>query len=264
MKKIISLILVLVLCLSLCACGGSDTAQTSETPDETTTPSETTETLLTKDEMLAVAVELGDYEADFVENKLRAEETYLGNTYVVTGTVTGIESEYIELQSLVGTGFGKISLELPKEDLMALTTGQRIKVVGKFESFVEEETDVGFGYTETAYNSVMTNGYVVSDRFEMSGLLRMYYVSFRDINGKVSDQYGDESAWAIGLDITDDNVLAVNYSLESEIPVEHVPGQDITSVQFGGQEIKNETRITVSAKIIDNDLVDAELVSIDE
>lgn len=264
MKKIISLILVLVLCLSLCACGGSETAQTSETPDETTTPSETTETLLTKDEMLADAVEIDDYEAEFADNKLRAEEKYVGNIYLVTGVVTGIESEYIEIDCLISTGFGTISVPLPKEDLMMLTTGQRVKIVGQFDSFTEEEVDLGYGYTDTTYNGVMTNGYLVSDTFEMSGLLRMYYVSFRDINGNVSDQFGDESAWSIGLDITDDNVLAVNYSLKNEIPVEHVLGQNVTSVQFGGQEIENLTKITVSAKIIDNDLVDAELVSIDE
>ncbi len=261
MKKVISL--ALVLCLFLCACsGGSDTAQTPETPSETTTANNST--LLTKEEMLADAVEIDDYEAEFADNKLRAEEKYVGNIYLVTGSITSIESEYIEIDSLISTGFGTISVALPREDLMTLTTGQRIEIVGQFESFVEEEIDVGYGYTEKTYNGVMTNGYVVSDTFEISGLLRMYYVSFRDINGRVSDQYGDESAWSIGLDTTDDNVLAVTYSLKDEIPVEHVPGQNITSVQFGGQEIENLTKITVSAKIIDNDLVDAELVSIDE
>lgn len=264
MKKTISLILALIMCLPLCACGGgNDTPATAEAPTETTAPEEV---LMTKDEMLANAVEIDNYEAEFASNKLRAEEKYIGNNYLVTGNIIGIESDHIEIQSIVdnSVGFGSISVALPKEDIMELTTGQRVQVVGRFESFNEEEIDMGYGYSEIVYNGVMTNGYLISDRFEVSGILRMYYVSFRDINGKTHNQYGDESAWNIGLDVTADNVIAVNFSLENEIPVNHVEGQNITSVQFGGQEIGNDTKITVSAKIIGSDLVDAELVSVSE
>ena len=262
MKKTISLLLALVLCLSLCACGGGN-SNTPDTPEttETTAP---LEVLMTKDEMLASAVEIDNYEAEFASNKLRAEEKYIGNNYLVVGNIVGIESTHIEIQSIVdnSVSLGIISVSLPEEDLMKLTTGQRVQIVGNFESFSEEEKDWGYGFTETIYNGVMTNGYVVADTFEFSGLLRMYYVDYRDIDGRVHHQYGDPSAWNIGLDTTDDNLLSVNLSMVNEIPVDHIEGQDITSVQFGGQEIANKTKITVSAKLINGELVDAELISV--
>ena len=54
MKKTISLLLALVMCLSLCACGGSN----SDTPDtpETTETTAPEEVKMSKDEMLDVAI----------------------------------------------------------------------------------------------------------------------------------------------------------------------------------------------------------------
>lgn len=264
MKKLIALLLALVLCLSLCACGGgnSDTPNTPGTNDIVTPQ----EVRMTKEEMLANAVEIDDYEEEFESNKLRAEEKYIGNNYLVVGNIVSIESTHIEIKSIVNNteSLGIISVSLPEEDIMKLTTGQRVQVLGHFEAFTEEEMVVGTTIPQTyyIYNGVMTNGYVITDIFEFSGLLRMSYLSYRDINGKVHQRYGDPSAWQIGLDTTDDNVLAVDLSMENEIPVDHILGQNITSVQFGGQEIANGTKITVSAKLIDNKLVDVELLSV--
>lgn len=264
MKKLIALFVTLVLCLSLCACGegNSDTTNTPETT-ETTAPEEVK---MSKDEMLANAVEIDDYEEEFKSNKLRAEEKYIGNNYLVVGDIVSIESTHIEIKSIVNNteSDGIISVSLPEEDIIKLTTGQRVQVLGHFEAFTEEELVFGSIIPQTyyIYNGVMTNGYVIADTFEFTGLLRMSYLSYRDINGKVHQRYGDPSAWQIGLDTTDDNVLAVDLSMGNEIPVDHILGQNITSVQFGGQEIANGTKITVSAKLIDNNLMDVELLSV--
>lgn len=265
MKKVLSLILALAMCLSLCACGGKDAPEATEAAEATTEVTEPEVILLSKDEIMATAVEIDNYEAEFIGNKLRAEEKYIGNNYIVTGNVAAIDSDHIEIQPIVDNVicFGHLSVELPKEEIMELTTGQKVQIAAQFSSFTEEEMDMGYGFTETVYNGIMTNGYIISDKFEVSGLLRMYYIDYRDIDGRVHHQYGDESKWSIGLDVTDDNVLAVNFSLKGEIPVDHVAGENITSVQFGGQEIANETNITVYARIIGGDLVDAELVSIE-
>lgn len=146
---------------------------------------------------------------------------------------------------------------------MNLTTGQRIQIVGKFDSYTEEEVDFGYGFKETTFNPLMTNGYLVKDVFELSGIFRMYYMNLLDINGKNHTQWGDESAWTIGLDLSDNNVISVEYSMKDEIPVAHVPGQNITSIEFCGFEIHDQNRVTVSAKIIGTKLVESQIISVD-
>lgn len=264
MKRTISLLLALVLTLSLCACGGSN--ETSA-PEEVQAPETMEETapevvLLTKDEILADAVEIGDYAAEFISNKLRAEETFIGKNFLVTGTVAEIQREYIVLTPFNNSGVGTMTVEMPTEEIMNLTTGQRIQIVGKFDSYAEEEVDFGYGFTETAFNPLMTNGYLVKDVFEIRGIFRMYYMSLRDINGKTHMQWGEESAWSIGLDLSDDNVISVEFSMKDQIPVEHVPGQDITSIEFCGFEIHDQDWVTVSAKVIGTNLKEAEVIAV--
>ena len=256
MKKTVSLLLALVLCLSLCACGGgnSDTPDTPETT-ETTTPEETK---MSKEEMLQVAVEIDDYRTEMMDNIARAEAKYVGNVYYITGHVGDISNDHLNV--------GDFTVYLPTEDIMNVSTGQRITVVGKIDSIAYEEISDGWGGYILQCSGVMSNAYFVTDIIEVTGTLTFYYMMLRDINGRNQNRDGNPEAWVIGLDMSDDNVTEVNYHMEESIPVTHVAGQNITAVQFGGQELANKTRITVSGKVFfengDYVIKEAELVSV--
>lgn len=77
MKRVLSFVLALMMCLSLCACGGGSTKT------------------LSKDEMLANATTAFAHEItlDIAGNKARAEG-YIGKTYCITGHICKIEDDY--------------------------------------------------------------------------------------------------------------------------------------------------------------------------
>lgn len=135
MKKILTLFLAAALALSLVACGGGNTTPDTQgtqgtQQDDTSAPPE--DTSMTKEEMLEVAEELtyGDYNAAISENKLRAEETYKGNIYRISATVSKIEAEYCIL--LLGNY--EIKAHLQKDDLINLNMNERINIVGSIDS----------------------------------------------------------------------------------------------------------------------------------
>lgn len=228
MKKIIALFLAVVMCLSFVACG-------------TKTP--------TKEEMLQKAVEIDDYRTEMIENLARAEEKYVGNIYYITGLVSDIGKNRLNV--------GDFTVYLPTEDIMKVSTGQKITVVGKIDSIA---------YDQQQCSGVMSDAYFVTDISEVTGILTFYYMKMMDIDGRNHNRDGNPAAWVIGLDMSDDNVIEVNYDMKESILVNHVEGQNITAVQFGGQELANKTRITVSGKVFYENggyvIKEAELVSV--
>ena len=134
---------------------------------------------------------------------------------------------------------------------MNLDRGQQITVVGRIDSVDTEEvqeTSMGNSWKHTRYNGVLTNSYLVSDRYELSGTLVFYYKFVVDTinNNRRVYHTGEEDYWTFGLDLTDDNVIAVACDFSKAIPVEHVKGQDIETVTISGKELKNGDKITVS------------------
>jgi len=113
MKKAISLILALVMCLSLCACGG---------------PS--------REEMLATAqeVSVNDLSNAFYDNKARAEANYIGKPLKITGKVHSIEADHFIFRS-TGGQYG-VNVYLSKEELMGINKGDTITVIGIFKNYV--------------------------------------------------------------------------------------------------------------------------------
>ncbi len=256
MKKLVAMLLVLMMCLSLCACS------TKKEPVSVSEPT-TVEALepmpveLSKEEMLVCAVDIGDYAAEMTENKLRAEEKYINNVFYVTGIVSNIQSDSVDV--------GDFTVSLPTEEIMELSSGQKITIVGKIDSLTMEESQVmadGWSFDETTIHGVMTNAYFVNDIYELSGTLIFYYMKLMDINGVNHNRDGQEEAWSFGLDMVDDNVIAVAYSMKEDIPVNHVEGVAIDTVTISGTELHYEDKITVSARIINNNLYDVELISV--
>ena len=140
-----------------------------------------------------------------------------------------------------------------------------LPLLDSIDSIAYDEVSDGWGGFILQCSGVMSNAYFVTDITEVTGTLTFYYMMLRDINGRNQNRDGNPEAWVIGLDMSDDNVTEINYHMEESIPVNHVAGQNITTVQFGGQELANKTKTTVSGKVFyENDdyvIKDAELVS---
>ncbi len=222
MKKIIALILAIIMCLSLTACGSK----------------------MSKEEMLEVAVEIGNYRKELNENQLRAQEKYVGNIYLITGYVSDLTPESIKID-----GF---TITLSEEDIIKLENKQKVTIVGKVDSLeiVENEEMLGgSNYNIPEPHGIMSNAYVVEDKFDVSGMLLFRYVPSILSNGKTHGNFGEEEHWEVGIDTIDNNSYIVDYDMTDEIPVKHVIGKDIDTVTISGKEFNNEARITVSAKV---------------
>lgn len=191
MKKAISLILALVMCLSLCACGGGE-SNTPNTPETTEAPTETTvpeETVMTKDEMLASAVHLEMYEINnaSVENIAKAKMDYCNKILQVNGQITQITEEYI----VISSGDYAIDVYLPLEELITLTLFQQVIIVGET---TDEIVKAGFGG-----HYQMPVAYLVTDRYNIRCVIQTSGIKLMDADGKQLD--GIRSChWAEGVD----------------------------------------------------------------
>lgn len=150
MKKAISLLLALVMCLYLCACGGgnSDTPETTEAPIE--------ETKIPKEDLLSAATPMTQ---DIVEQILADKnyaKTLISNTYTFTGCVRAEEEGYVGVEIKVPTADGSMMgydyhsalsfyVYLPAEELEGIGYDDDITIVGKITDVMREERkDQGF------------------------------------------------------------------------------------------------------------------------
>lgn len=113
-KSLIALLAVLVMCLSLTACGEP-----------------------TKEELMEDAIEVTCEELTFacLDNKAKAEQTYEGKTVALTGTICRIETEGAYI-SEDGSWNEQYRVCFETDVLAELSTGQTITVVGTLENLV--------------------------------------------------------------------------------------------------------------------------------
>lgn len=114
MKKALSLIFALLLCMSLCACSSRNRVK--------------------KQVSSAPYISLLSYRIMREENEAKAEAEYNGNIYRYTGIITEINSTYC----VAGTyeGSYEIYIYLEQEDLVKLNKGESYTFAGVFESTV--------------------------------------------------------------------------------------------------------------------------------
>ncbi len=141
MKKTIYLILTLVLCLHLCACGGGENT-TSNTTETTDTSAETTDTeasALTKDELLTNAVSITNDEISSAMSNPAYAKTLVGKTYIIYGKVWNIEFDHVVISFIafdengntidyVGEGL-QVRAYLPEEELITATLESKVTIV---------------------------------------------------------------------------------------------------------------------------------------
>ena len=156
MKKTISLLLALVLCLSLCACGGSDTAAK-----------------MSKDELLAIAEPLTQaVAAKMYENSAYAKSLE-SKTYTFVGKVNETELDYVNvyIDSIVGEDGKKyrympsglyFSLYLPNEELLEADQGESFHFVGKI-SDVQSVSSSLEGTEAKGIAVIMKDAYIIEE-----------------------------------------------------------------------------------------------------
>lgn len=249
MKKFISLLLALIMMLSLCACGGGETTPSSTpaqdgntTPEQDATPEVTT---ITKDEMLETAENLDIeviYKAVSV-NKVRAEEKYLGNTYVIKGIVKEIGNNYVDITMTGGT----IRTYLPTDDIKLLSTMEWVEIVGEI-SVVDYYIDGNDPWSSDGMGVEMTPAYIANNIYTVEGKVSMRYRLSVGTGGSYNYHTGEKDSWELMITGSD----GIEYHLEDAVPVEHVLGENIDSVIISGEEVKDGDTIAISGELFNN------------
>lgn len=162
MKKYVALVLALMLCLSLCACGGDN-----DTP--------TNKTAMTREDMLSSAnsFDYSTFSENAAENTIRAEETYVGNIYEISGFVDKINDDSCILKVLSSSGIleGFINVPLSRDELLMLNTNERITVVGEISEIISEKS-IKLG-----------SAYYISNEFEAT--VKIYSIVYASASDKL-------------------------------------------------------------------------------
>lgn len=153
MKKIITLLLTFIVCVSLCACGRKVS--------------------MSKEEMLSNAQEIDIVQLlkDYGENSVRAEETHVGNTYIVTGYISSIKDDYVTItdNGYFSSSFGCCSIHvyLSNDELILLNEETKITIVGEIDRMDSEPVKDGtYPYWE------MKNAYLICNEYEITGRVK--------------------------------------------------------------------------------------------
>ena len=140
MKKLLALLLSVVLCFTLVACGGGKTP--------------------TKEELLATAemVNSADIKKDSNQNIIMAKEKYCNKTLLLSGCVREIKEDHIELSDSYGSNY-MVDVYLPLEEMATLKSNQAITVVGSMSDEIIE-TSENSGGMSFDYNHYQTTYYL--------------------------------------------------------------------------------------------------------
>ena len=221
MKKALSLILALVLCLSLCACGGgNDTPETTEAPTETTTSENT---MLSKEELDALAVPFTEDDIRNTVNNYALASSFIGNVYSFDGIVRFVSNDYVSLEVYIDDSLENMSLQnatvyLAPEVLAELQYGQRVRVIGKISSLS---------------NGIESQNAYIDPYYEIEGTLNGYNASMGGWNFFVEgSSYSKTVYFADGVDLS----------------------------QYDESYTATGNEVTISTKIIDGKYTDAIIV----
>lgn len=143
MKKLIALILVLVLCLSLCACGNAK---------------------MSKEEMeknVEVTTSVENIQKDSQSNLASAKLKYCNKTIVLSGIVSSIHEDYVELAAKSGCIY-VVDVSLSLDDLVQIKQGQFITVIGTTTDKIITKSENIAGHTFDIKHYQMPYAYFVT------------------------------------------------------------------------------------------------------
>ncbi|MBD5162439.1 MAG: hypothetical protein HDT14_10595 [Oscillibacter sp.] len=164
MKRLLALTLAAALALSLVACGGSGGTGDNSTPGGGN--GDTTSTDKPGNESNATAFSYSSFISAFNDNELKAKSTYIGGNYKISAFVRNVESDFCILEILGAVAQDYVfKVELPTDDLMELSKGQRVTVEGTIEAIEGRQI-------------LVTSASLVSDSFEIEAtVLSLVYAS---------------------------------------------------------------------------------------
>ena len=202
MKKVLSLILALVMCLSLCACGGGSDNNKDNTNNTSKNPETTT---MSKDDMLsaATAVCSDQIDNDTFENKAKATQLYCNKVLKVTGFVVSIEEDHIKLGDDFYAGVTVIDVYLPIEDLAMLEKGQLVTIVGQTADKIETRNQNMAGSDWEQEYFTMPQAYFVGDVYETTMSVTVTIGASAKLDQNVKDAFElSDILVPIGLDLS--------------------------------------------------------------
>ena len=169
MKKALSLLLALVLCLSLCACGGnSNTTDISETTEttapETNAPTENIASL--KD---APEADFSNIYEECNDNIVSAKNKYVEKEYLFPGIVKDINEDSISVVPIKFSTYPYgswyyVTVSMPQDEIMKVSTQQIVNVAGQFSNLKEKSAE-------------MKNGAVLDDTIAFSGKVSRFLLN---------------------------------------------------------------------------------------
>ena len=160
MKKLLLLLLTLVLCVSLCACGEKEEAakNTEEALPVEQENEPVEEAVKTKEEMLEIATQLTPEDITEIEENVAKGVKYKDTYCIIRCRVDTVHVDYCELspfyifngQELVGPDFIVLNAYLPTDDLVNLKEYSFVNVVGHISDVGEKTYTVTSGYGNAA------------------------------------------------------------------------------------------------------------------
>ncbi|MBQ4561415.1 MAG: hypothetical protein IJA55_03670 [Clostridia bacterium] len=239
MKKLLALLIAVIMCVSLFACGNNEVKE--EQKDSAAAESDTVEkveepeeVLMTKEEMLKVAeaVDIKDINNDTLDNIARAKQLYCGKTLLLSGFISEINEDHVVLSTTTSV---KVKVYLPIEELIdpIMEDGLKITCVGQTSDDISTETSMAAGYEFEHRMYSMENAYFVSATTEKEIVLH-YNPSLYELMDEINYSVGDSNVW-------------YTITFADSVDVTTLPSE--------------ETEMTVSGKIYsDGDIVDAVIV----
>ena len=235
MKKLLILFMVAMMTISLVACG------------EETTSAESNETnaSVTKEEILENASELNiaELKSSMMENQVKAQETFVGNSYTYAGYVLTVENDYAQI-GLADTEY-YFTVYLSKDDLVKLSRDELVTVVGTISDLNSKTKKIeytGGSYEKSVIIGTMQNAWLVNNTFELTGTLRMFENSFYYAGGIKYFNSNENNAWYL---ICQDGGKTKEYYLKDIQSV--VNG---STAMIGESEVEAGTEITISGRIL--------------
>ena len=180
MKKALSLILALVLCLSLCACS-------EESNNGISIPKG-----MTKEEMLnnAENFDVAKWKSDMGKNQMAAQEKYEGNVYTISAFVEKVENNKCTLAFFIDPNVGAskyyVIAPLDKETLLTLNVGERINLVGEIKSVQDQRIVLDSAYYLDNYTELTIE---ISSILYSSASDKLPWYCTADIQGYVDDMF---------------------------------------------------------------------------
>ncbi len=139
MKKVLALFITIILCFSLCACGEDKK--------------------ITKEELISTAIstDIMTLQNAVYENRLKAKEDYCNKPILVSGKAMLINEDHVTICE------SQICLDayLPVEDLIKISSGDTITVVGIIRDIQDIEINLGGAMPFNTAHYIMDVGYLV-------------------------------------------------------------------------------------------------------